>query len=129
MRRLGLESAVTFTGRVSWDDLARLYASCDVFVVTSLWEGFLRAEAFAMGKPKVAFDVAANPDTISDEVNGVLVRERTAEAFSKAVLRLLADKELARRMGDAGYRWARENLDFDRIATRFAELIDGGGPR
>lgn len=125
--RLQLRDGVLFTGRASWEDLVRLYAACDVFAVTSLWEGFLRAEAFAMGKPMVAFDVAANPDTITDGVNGILVRDRTPKAFAEGLLRLLDDRPLARRMGDAGHAWAREHLDFDRIAERFGALLETGG--
>lgn len=120
----GLGSAVVFTGVVSWEDLARLYKVCDVYVTPSLWEGFLRAEAFAMGKPMVAYDVAANPDTIQDGANGFLVKERSAAGLARALIALLADPDAARRMGEAGYRWARENLSFDRIADRFTTLIE-----
>jgi glycosyltransferase involved in cell wall biosynthesis len=124
---LGLDRAVLFTGRASWEDLARLYAACDVFVVTSLWEGFLRAEPFAMAKPMVAFDIAANPDTIQDGVTGVLVKDHTADAFAQAVVQLLDNPSRARQLGEAGYRWARENLDFDRVAERFRALFEGVG--
>ncbi len=124
VNRNGLDAAVLFTGVVSWDDLARLYKACDVYVTPSLWEGFLRAEAFAMGKPMVAYDVAANPDTIRDGENGLLVKERTASALARALGVLLGEPDAARRMGEAGYLWAREHLSFDRIADRFTELIE-----
>lgn len=120
----GLDSSVLFTGVVAWDDLARLYQACDVYVTPSLWEGFLRAEAFAMGKPMVAFDAAANPDTITHGENGLLVKGRTAADLAEAVLELLNDPPVARRMGEAGYRWAREHLSFDRIAEGFTKLIE-----
>ena len=120
----GLDGAVVFTGVVSWDDLARLYQACDVYATPSLWEGFLRAEAFAMGKPMVAFDTAANPDTIQDGENGLLVRGRTGVDLAAGILRLLNDRSASRRMGEAGYRWAREHLTFDRIADRFITLIE-----
>jgi glycosyltransferase involved in cell wall biosynthesis len=123
-----LESAVLFTGVASWDDLARLYAVCELYVSPSLWEGFLRAEAFAMGKPMVAFDVAANPDTIEDGVNGVLVRGRTPHDLAAAILDLLNDPELAQRLGQNGLHWAQANLDFDRIADRFMALLEDRVP-
>ncbi len=124
VRREGLEGAVLFTGVVSWDDLAGLYKTCDAYVTPSLWEGFLRAEAFAMGKPMVAFDVAANPDTIEDGTNGILVKEHSEVALGQAVVRLLRDPGAARAMGEAGYAWARSNLGFDAIAERFLRLVD-----
>lgn len=122
--RRGIDAAVVFTGVVSWDDLARIYKACDVYVTPSLWEGFLRAEAFAMGKPMVAFDVAANPDTIRHEENGLLVKGRTAADMAAALSSLLDRPATARQMGEAGFRWARENLSFDRIADRFVTLIE-----
>lgn len=121
---LGLRDVVVFTGVVSWDDLARFYKLCDVYATASLWEGFLRAEAFAMAKPMVAYDTAANPDTVIDGTNGLLVRDRTATALARAILRLLNDRAEARRLGEAGYRWARANLDFDAIASRFGEIVE-----
>lgn len=122
--RLQLGSTVFFTGVASWEDLARLYKACDVYVSPSLWEGFLRAEAFAMGKPMVAFDAAANPDTIRHGENGLLVSGRTAEDLATALMTLLNDPPTARRMGQAGFAWARDNLNFDRIAQMFTDLLE-----
>jgi phosphatidylinositol alpha-1,6-mannosyltransferase len=122
--REGLQASILFTGVADWDDLARLYKACDIFVTPSLWEGFLRAEAFAMGKPMVAFDVAANPDTIRDGENGLLVKGHTVGDLADALLRLLHNPATADAMGEAGYRWARENLNFDDIARRLVVMLE-----
>ena len=73
----GLQDSVIFTGTVSWEELPRYYAACDVYATCSLWEGFLRAEAYAMEKPMVAFDVAANSETIKHAETGLLVKEQS----------------------------------------------------
>ena len=122
--RKNLSAAVLFTGVVPWDELAQLYSACVVYVSPSLWEGFLRAEAFAMSKPMVAFDVAANPDTIEDGRNGLLVRGRRPTDLAAAICCLLNEPAMARRMGENGYAWAREYLDFGKIADRFAGLLE-----
>ncbi len=115
--------SVIFTGKVSWDDLPRYYASCDVFATCSAWEGFLRAEAFAMKKPMVAFDAGANKETIKNGINGFLVKEKTPKAFADAIIRILEDNNLRKKMGEKGYKWAKKNLDFDVIAKKFSKYI------
>jgi len=119
----GLADSVIFTGAVSWEDLANYYALCDVFATCSLWEGYLRAEAFAMEKPMVAFDATSNSETIKQGENGLLVQEQTPDAFASALLTLLGDDKLRVEMGRNGYQWAKENLDFDIIAEKFVRFI------
>lgn len=121
--KIKFEEDVIFTGEVSWDDLPRYYVSCDVFATCSAWEGFLRAEAFAMKKPIVAFDTGANRDTIKDGINGMLVKEKTPKAFANALIRMLENDNLRNRMGKNGYKWAKKNLDFDIIAEKFSRYI------
>jgi len=119
-----LQSSVIFTGIVSWEDLPKYYATCDVFATCSQWEGFLRAEAYAMEKPMVAFDVTSHAETIQDGKTGLLVGKNSPEAFASALINMLSDDKLSRVMGRNGYKWAKENLDFDIIAENFARFIE-----
>lgn len=119
-----LKEDILFTGVVPWENLPKYYAACDVYATCSAWEGFLRAEAFAMEKPMVAFDVSANSETIKHGENGLLVKEQTPEAFADALTKLLRDDKLRKEMGRNGYKWAKENLDFDVVAENFADFIE-----
>ena len=123
VKNYNLEEDVIFTGVVSWDDLPKYYAACDVYATCSAWEGFLRAEAFAMEKPMVAFDVSANSETIQHGKNGILVKEQTPEAFADALIELLLNDKLRKILGKNGYKWAKENLDFDVIVKNFENFI------
>ena len=120
----GLTESVIFTGAVSFEDLAKYYAICDVFATCSLWEGYLRAEAYATEKPMVAFDATSNSETIRHGETGLLVQEQTPEAFASALVTLLGDDKLRAEMGRNGYQWAKENLDFDVIAENFINFIE-----
>ncbi len=120
-----MKEAVIFTGTVPWEALPDYYAACDVYVTCSLWEGFLRGEAYALAKPMIAFDVTSHADSIIPGETGLLVKEITAEAFADAVISLLKDKTASRKMGENGYRWARENLDLDVIAVRLEKYLAG----
>lgn len=82
---------VIFAGFVPDEELAFYYAACDVYTTASLWEGFnlTIAEANAVGKPAVAFDLAAHPETIK---RGILVKPKDTKAFANAVIKLLKDE-------------------------------------
>ena len=118
VQQKGLQDAVVFTGVVPWEALPDYYAACDVYVTCSLWEGFLRGEAYALARPMVAFDVTSHSDSIIDGETGVLVREIDAQAFAGPVSDLLKNRSERERLGENGYRWARQHLDLDMIAAR-----------
>lgn len=122
IRSNNLEDDVVFPGVVSWEELPSYYAACHVYATCSLWEGFLRAEAFAAGKPIICFDVAANSETVSDGENGFLINSNNVEQFANKLELLLSDAGLAAKLGENGYNWARANLDFNEIARKFADL-------
>ena len=109
---LGLGNAV-FTGTLRGDDLARAYASADVFVFPSETESFgnVTLEAMASGLPAVCADAPGSASLVADGETGFLCPPRDADAFADATGRLVADADLRRRMGTAareralGYRW------------------------
>lgn len=110
-----LNIKVNWTGAVSWKELPQYYADCSVYCSPSLWEGFMRCEAFAFEKPMVVFNNTANPETVHNNINGIVVNYNNSTALAEALIRLLLNKEENQAMGQAGYRWARENLDFNNI--------------
>lgn len=120
VRAKGLEDSVIFTGIVSWDDLPSFFAACTIYATCSLWEGFLRAEAYAFGKPIVCFNAGANSETVRNGKTGFVVENSNDVAeFAERMYQLLVNDSLAKQMGENGYQWAKENLDFDMIADKF----------
>jgi len=72
--------------------LAALYASIDLCVFPSLWDGMPNAalEAMAAARPVIATGVGAFPDVIRDGENGFLVPADRLDAFTNEVVRVLA---------------------------------------
>jgi len=123
VKKLGLENNVIFTGLVSEDDLMRYYSICDMFVNASSWEGYLIAEPYAFKKPIVAYNIAPHDETVQHGVTGLLCQELTPNSFALNIAKLLADQAERDSMGEAGYQWARENLDYNVIAQKFIDTV------
>jgi glycosyltransferase involved in cell wall biosynthesis len=114
------------------DDVDRLYAGMDVFVLASHREGFPRAamEAAAMGVPVIATDIRGCRQVVDDGVTGRLVPPRDAAALADAVDELAGDAARREEMGRAARAKARREFDQQRVIDitlgLYAELIDRG---
>lgn len=116
-------------GFVSHDELEGLYERAAVVCVPSRREGFgmVCLEAMAHGRPVVASAVGGLLDLVVDGETGLLVPAGDVPALRAALLRLLRDPLLRRRMGEAGrsragrFSWdtvVAETLDVYRDALR-----------
>lgn len=97
-------SPVVFTGYLRGEELARAYASADIFVFPSASETFGNAvlEAQASGLPVVAAAAGGPAELVQDGWNGFLFAPEDQEAMIADVRRLAGDRRLAHRLGRAG---------------------------
>lgn len=86
------------------DELERRFERAAVVVCPSRSEGFgvVCAEAMAHGKPVVASAVGGLLGLVEHEETGLLVPPADAKALRAAIDRLLADRGLRRKLGEAG---------------------------
>jgi glycosyltransferase involved in cell wall biosynthesis len=127
---LGLGDKVEFLGFVTNARLAELYESCDAYVHPAIFDdnkdteglGVVLVEALANRCPVVASRVGGIVDVIVDEETGLLVPEKDERALADAIVRLLDDPELARRLGDAGREFALKHFDWERITDETENL-------
>jgi len=96
---LGCAEQIIFTGPIDHSQLDRFYRSCDVYVTSSLHEGFCVPviEAMACGKPVVGAHAAALPETIGSA--GFTFEPTNAADIAQKVLRILNSV-----MGDQSWR-------------------------
>ena len=99
-------------GFVPHHALGPLYERAAVVAVPSHREGFgvVCAEAMAYGRPVVAGAVGGLLDLVADGETGLLVPPRDVPALREALERLLGDRELRRRMGEAARERVREHF-------------------
>jgi phosphatidylinositol alpha-mannosyltransferase len=85
-----------------------------VFISPALGQesfGMVLVEAMAAGLPVVASDIPGYREVVRDEREGLLVPPGDAHALASALERVLSDRALAARLGEAGrrragrYRW------------------------
>jgi glycosyltransferase involved in cell wall biosynthesis len=101
---LGLGDCVRLLGACSRDQTRSRLQQADVLLHASLTEGLPNAvlEAMACGLPVVATDVGGTSEALQHGVEGFLVAPRDPSAAARALAALWRDRELRRRMGEAG---------------------------
>jgi glycosyltransferase involved in cell wall biosynthesis len=114
-----LTDRVVFTGYRD-RDLPLVLAAADCFALMGAGsDESCRAalEAMAAGRPVVARNVGALPETVVDGETGLLVADDTPEAVATALGAVLRDRARAERMGAAGRRRAETEYDPLRAVT------------
>jgi glycosyltransferase involved in cell wall biosynthesis len=97
-----LEEKVLMLGFLK--DIEGFMKSIDVFVLTSLWEGFgyVIVEAMAAEKPVIAFDISSNPEIIANGETGFLIPPNDVDTFSNKIVHIANNKELRESLGKKG---------------------------
>ena len=98
-------------------DVLAVHKAFDIFVMSSVTEGLGTSllDAMACGKPIVATRVGGIPEVVVDGETGFLVAPRDHEAMARAIVTLLQDEPLRRRMGAAGLARARSRFSSERM--------------
>jgi glycosyltransferase involved in cell wall biosynthesis len=107
------------------DDVERILAASDVFVLPSHREGMPRSllEAMAMGLPSVVTDIRGSREAITEGETGRIVPVGDVERLAEAMIELLGDSELAARFGAAAQRYAREHFDERVVIAQQVEVL------
>ncbi|MCX7385865.1 MAG: glycosyltransferase [Planctomycetales bacterium] len=105
--RFGCRDRVVFTGHR--EDASALMAAFDAFVLASDFEGMSNSlmEAMSIGLPCIASNIPPNRELITDGETGLLFPVGKSPDLTKLAARVLADPELAKRLGQA----ARERIE------------------
>jgi glycosyltransferase involved in cell wall biosynthesis len=125
--------------RIPYADLRDLYRRASVSVVALRGAEFpygsegsgvsAMLEAQASGTALVASDRPIVRDYLRDGETGLLVPSEDPAALREAIVRLLDDAELARRLGDAGRAEVEQHHTMDDMAARLAPLMQAAAQR
>ena len=101
----GLQETVKLNGPTK--NIGQEYSESSMIVMSSHYEGFpmVMIEAMACGLPAVSFDFKCGPrDIIKEGENGLVVKDGDIDGLAKAMMTLMRDDELRRKMGENAKR-------------------------
>ena len=119
---LGVEDLVFFLG--FREDVPRILASLDLFVLSSHMEGLGSSilDAMAAKLPVVATRAGGIPEIVVHRETGLLVPPRSPSALAEAVLKLYKDRKLAAALGAKGFEVVHEKFSAEAMAERIVEV-------
>ncbi len=118
---------IHYKGFVSEREKTKLLRNASVVAIPSIWYemfGYTVAEAFGMGKPVVAFDIGGPKDQIESSRGGLLAEPFNIESFSKKIGYLVDNKDVARKLGENGRKWVKENLHPSKYMKKINQVYE-----
>jgi len=129
VRARGLQHLVEVRGRVAEQELRRAYAAASVLVLPAIVDargdteglGVVLLEAMSYGVPVIGSDLGGITDIVVDGQTGLLVPPQDSAALAAALERLATDRDLARRLGEAGAGHVRRHFSWPAIIAQWEE--------
>jgi len=125
-KRLGVDSDVIFLGRITHDLMPEFYSMADVFVLPSLSESFPNTmlEAMAMEKPAVMTRVGVAPEILENYETAVLVQPAEPEELADALVDLLSNETLSRKLGRSACELVHREYSWDHVVDQTLDLYE-----
>ena len=125
---LGVKDRVRFLGRISQENLPKVYAACDLFVLPSVSRleafGIVALEAMATGKPVVVADIPGVREVIEDGREGLLADPVNPQDLAEKMRRLLGDPDLRREMGRHGREKVLAEFTIERVTDAILHVYE-----
>ena len=122
-KELNIENHVKIIGRVSEEDLPKLYKASDCFVFPSLCEGWGLApmEAISCGTPVISSNIECIKEFLINEKNALLVEPEDSLNLADAMIRIFNDGDLRKNLNIEGrktalnYSWEKTAKDTEQL--------------
>jgi glycosyltransferase involved in cell wall biosynthesis len=125
---LNMAERISVPGWVNDRGVRKLLQTADIFILPSFDENLPMSviEAFAYGVAVIATPVGAVTDIVRDGETGLLVPPGDVDALTAALLRLLADADLRRRLGTNAKTFHTEKLEIGRYVDQLIAIWRSG---
>ncbi len=129
-RKLKVNNKIIFTGMV--DYVVEVMSVMDIYVQPSINEGMGKTIVIAsmLGLPIVATKVQGIPDVVIDKITGFLIKPKSSKEIAKAIMDLIMDENLRKKLGSEGIKWVRkvvngyEQFSIDRMLYDLERLYE-----
>ena len=128
-KKLNIESDVIFKGRLPDGQLIKEYQQASVFVLPEYTNagsfGMVLAEAMACKTPVIGTTVGGISCVILNNEIGLLVPPKDPKALASAIIKLLRDEQLAKKLAENGYKRVIENFTWDKNVAKTWKIYQG----
>lgn len=123
-KKLKIENAVTFTGRISDDKKYELLSKSWVAIQPSSHEGWGMTviESNACYTPVIASHVHGLCDSVCDGQTGILVKLKNVDELVKQMEVCIVDSTKRKKLSKQSYKWA-ERFDWNTLSSTFLSLV------
>jgi len=129
---LNVNSHITLTGSVPWEQLPTFYASADVFAMPVRTRNFgfdveglgiVYLEASASGVPVIAGNSGGAPDAVINDVTGYVIDAKNKNLLQEKIVNLLSNPELRNRLGKQGRSWIEKQWQWPSRHLQIRKLL------
>lgn len=122
--KLGISDNIIFIGEIPYENLPNYYKNCDIFVLPSRSESWGRVvlEALVNEKPVIVSDACAIADFVVLNELGLSFPVDNALELSNNIIFLLANREIAKKMGEKGKQVVLKRYSTKVIAPKYLDL-------
>lgn len=121
-----LEGKVHLLDKVPNNVLPLYYNLADIFVLPSYYESFAKVviEAMACAKPVVATKEGGASEIVTNRKTGFLIDYGSPDQMAKAIVTLLQDENLSKRMGANGRKRVESDFTWKAVTNRIGKVYD-----
>jgi glycosyltransferase involved in cell wall biosynthesis len=125
---LGLTEKVKFVGFIPNTSIYEFVQQHHIMVMPSVMDsesfGVAALEASACGRPVIASRVGGVPEVVLHRKTGILVPPKDPQKLAEAIINLAQDAKTREEMGQAGYRFVKENYSWEKSLDMMGELYE-----
>lgn len=113
-RDLNIQNKIEFTGKIPHEAVIREFERTRLFVIPSVWmenSPFVIYECMSAGRPIVGSARGGIPDLVLDKKTGFLVEPANPGQICEAILKILKDDKLFKKMGKNAFNYVHSDLN------------------
>ena len=124
IKHFGIKNYIKFLGKKNFQEVVKNYFNSDIFVLPSHQEGFPNTllEAWGAKLPVIITNVGGISKICTDRENALIVPPKDSEALAKAMLILIKNPDLRKKLGRNGRRLVEEKYSWDKITKKIERI-------
>lgn len=124
---LGLNDNVEFHGFIPDEKIVEYYNKCNIFIlpsISSAQEGFgiVALEAMACKTPVISTEIVGVAADLKNRNAGIITSPKNSEKLADAIIEVLTDESLQKRMGDNARKLVEEKYTWSKVAEMTEEI-------